>query len=90
MCKEGELKSTRALYHNIGKYIALNTISEQQEREIIQGAMEVRAIRILETIREMLEDDTHSAPECLARINALTMLFFQELEVKIDRHSELD
>lgn len=79
-----------ALYHSIGKYIVLDTISERQERKIIQKAMELRAVRTLEDIRCVLEDKTLDDPECFYRIDALVMLYFRELEINIDRHNELE
>ncbi|MCI9243590.1 MAG: hypothetical protein HFF43_09425 [Lawsonibacter sp.] len=52
--------------------------------------MESRAVRTLEAIRCILENDKFSDPECFERIDSLVMLFFKELDVKINRHNELD
>ena len=52
--------------------------------------MESRAVRTLGAIRCILENDKFSGPECFERIDSLVMLFFKELDVKINRHNELD
>lgn len=57
---------------------------------VLQSAMESRAVQTLEAIRCILENDKFSDPECFERIDSLVMLFFKELDVKINRHNELD
>ena len=52
--------------------------------------MESRAVRTLEAIRCILENDKFSDPECFERIDSLLLQFFKELDVKINRHNELD
>lgn len=57
---------------------------------VIERAMESRAIRTLESIRRILEDNSYSDTECFEIIDTLVMQFFEELEIKIDRHRECD
>lgn len=57
---------------------------------VIEKAMESRAIRTLEAIRQILEDKSYSDPECFELVDTLVMLYFRELEIQIDRHNELD
>lgn len=79
-----------ALYHATEKYIALGTVSSEQRERIIQQTMENLAVQTLEAIRGVLEDQSYDDPECFERVDALVMLFFQKLEVNIDRHNELE
>lgn len=57
---------------------------------VIEKAMESRAIRTLEAIRWVLENDQFDDPECFERVDALVMTFFRELEINVNRHNELD
>lgn len=56
---------------------------------VIEQAMESRAIRTLEAIRRVLEDDSYDDPECFERVDALVTLYFRELEIRINRHNEV-
>lgn len=55
---------------------------------VLENAMESRAIRTLEAIRQVLEDDRYDDSECYERVDALVMLFYRELGIRIDRHEE--
>ena len=90
MSEERGYNVPSALYHITAKYIALDTINAEKKQEIIQNVRESRAVRTLEAIRCILENDKFSDPECFERIDSLVMLFFKELDVKINRHNELD
>lgn len=57
---------------------------------VIESAMTNRAVQTLETIRVILENKRLTDQQCGERIDQLIELFFQELNVKIDRHSEYD
>ena len=80
----------KALYETAGQYIDLKAVSAQQQQNIIQQTMEKLAIQTLEAIRSVLEDRSCDDPECFERVDALVKLFFQKLEVNIDRHNELE
>ena len=80
----------KALYETAGKYIDLKAVRAQQQQNIIQQTMEKLAIQTLEAIRSVLEDRSCDDPECFERVDALVKLFFQKLEVNIDRHNELE
>lgn len=56
----------------------------------IEKAMERKAISTLEKIRCILNDDTLNDTDCFYKIDELIMLFFRELEVRTNRHWELD
>ena len=78
-----------ALYHaTLGKLV-LDYI-QREDGAAIQKAMESQAVRILESIRLILEDDTLSDAECYYKIDALVGLFFRELEISTRRHWEAD
>lgn len=55
---------------------------------VIENAMESRAIRTLEAIRQVLEDDSYGDPECVQQVDDLIQLFFQELDIKIERQKD--
>ncbi|MCI8304744.1 MAG: hypothetical protein HFF52_08965 [Lawsonibacter sp.] len=90
MSDERDYHVPSALYHFTAKYIAMDTINEEKKQEIIQNIMESKAVRTLEAIRCILEDDRYSDPECFEIVDALITLYFRELEVKINRHTEPD
>lgn len=76
-----------ALYHaELGRMIS--TYVGRIHPAVIEKAMENRAIRTLETIRQILEDDRYDDPECFRQVDALITLFFHELEVQIGRHGQ--
>ena len=78
-----------ALYQAAVGEMVLNYI-EKKDSAAIEKAMESRAIRTLEAMRLILEDDRYTDPECFEVIDTLVMQFFKELEIKVDRHSEYD
>lgn len=57
---------------------------------VLQHAIESRAVQTLEAIRCILDNGTLDDPECFKRIDRLIGLFYQELDIKINRHNELD
>ncbi len=77
------------LYHEVMGQMMLDYV-EHIHPTVIEKAMENRAIRTLEAIRRILEDDSYNDPECFERIDALVMLYFRELNIKADRHNELE
>lgn len=78
-----------ALYHASLGQMVLDYV-ERIHPTVIENAMESRAVRTLEAIRRVLEDDSLDDPECFERVDALVMLYFRELEIKINRHNELE
>ncbi len=52
---------------------------------VISQAVESQAVQTLEAIRCVLENDRLSDPECVRRVENLVRLFFQELDIKIER-----
>ena len=52
---------------------------------VISQAVESQAVHTLEAIRCVLENDRLSDPECVRRVENLVRLFFQELDIKIER-----
>ncbi len=50
-------------------------------------ALENRAVQTLEAIRCILENNRLSDPECVQRVDGLIRLFYQELDIKIERQS---
>lgn len=58
---------------------------ERLHPEVIFQAVESQAVQTLEAIRCILENDRLSDPECVQRVENLIRLFFQELDIKIER-----
>ena len=58
---------------------------ERLHPEVIFQAVESQAVQTLEAIRCILENDRLSDPECVQRVENLVRLFFQELDIKIER-----
>lgn len=78
-----------ALYHApLGKLVV--DYIGQIHPTVIEEAMESRSVRTLEAIRQILQDNRYTDPECFEVIDELVIQFFQDLEVRFDRHSELD
>lgn len=88
MKEEKDIISTALYQAEVGKMV-LDYVGRLHPT-IIQDAMERRAVRTLEAIRAVLEDGTRGGPECLEQVGALIALYHQELNVKIDRRSELE
>ena len=57
---------------------------------VISQAVESQAVQTLEAIRCILENDRLSDPECVQRVENLVRLFFQELDIKIERAGRPD
>ena len=73
-----------ALYHAaVGKMVLDHM--ERVHPSVISSAVESRAVQTLEAIRCVLENDRLTDPECVQRVENLIRLFFQELDIKIDR-----
>lgn len=76
-----------ALYHaTLGKMVL--DYMGRMHPAVIQQAIESRAVQTLEAIRFIMENKRLDDQQCCERIDQLITLFFQELEVKVDRHSE--
>lgn len=58
---------------------------ERLHPAVISQAVESQAVQTLEAIRCILENDRLSDPECVQRVENLVRLFFQELDIKIER-----
>lgn len=89
MRSPNEPDTPTALYRTAVGKMGLEHI-EQVHPTVISQAVENRAVQTLEAIRCILENDRLSDPECVQRVEKLTRLFFQELGVKIERHSGPD
>lgn len=78
-----------ALYHAaVGKMVLEHM--ERVHPTVISQAVENRAVQTLEAIRCILENNRLSDPECIQRVEDLVRLFYQELNIKIDRHGGPD
>ena len=55
---------------------------------VIQRTIESRAVQTLEGIRFIMENKRLNDQQCCEQIDQLIALFFQELEIKINRHNE--
>ena len=58
---------------------------ERLHPAVISQAVESQAVQTLEAIRCILENDRLNDPECVQRVENLVRLFFQELDIKIER-----
>ena len=63
---------------------------ERLHPAVIAQAVESQAVQTLEAIRCILENDRLSDPECVQRVEKLVQLFYQELNVKIERQGGSD
>ena len=63
---------------------------ERLHPAVIAQAVESQAVQTLEAIRCILENDRLSDPECVQRVENLVRLFFQELDIKIERAGRPD
>ena len=78
-----------ALYHAaVGKMVLDHM--ERLHPSVISSAVESRAVQTLEAIRCILENNRLSDPECVQRVDGLIRLFYQELDIKIERQSGTD
>lgn len=78
-----------ALYHaTLGKMVL--DYMGRAHPAVIQQAVESRAVQTLEAIRFIMENKRLDDQQCCERIDQLITLFFQELEVKIDRHTKTE
>lgn len=58
---------------------------ERLHPAVIAQAVESQAVQTLEAIRCVLENGRLNDEECCERVEKLVRLFFQELEIPIDR-----
>ena len=63
---------------------------ERLHPAVISQAVESQAVQTLDAIRCILENDRLSDPECVQRVENLVRLFFQELDIKIERAGRPD
>lgn len=63
---------------------------ERLHPAVIAQAVESQAVQTLEAIRCILENGRLSDPECVQRVENLVRLFFQELNIKIERAGRPD
>lgn len=75
-------------YAAVGKLVLEHI--DRMHPTVISQAVENRAVQTLEAIRCVLENGRLNDLECCERVENLVRLFFQELDVKIDRHNELE
>ena len=73
-------------YAAVGRLMAEHI--ERMHPAVISQAVESKAVQTLEAIRCVLENDRLDDQDCYKRIDNLVQLFFQELEIRIDRHGE--
>lgn len=78
-----------ALYHaSLGRTV-LDYI-KREDGQVIRQAMECRAAGVVEQIFRILEDEELEDPDCLLKIDAIIRLYFNELELRCDRHIEME
>ena len=75
-------------YAAVGKLILSHM--ERTHPTVISQAVESKAVQTLEAIRCILENDRLTDPECVQRVEKLVQLFYQELNVKIERQGGSD
>ena len=75
-------------YAAVGRLMAEHI--ERMHPAVISQAVESKAVQTLEAIRCILENDRLSDPECVQRVENLVRLFFQELDIKIERAGRPD
>ena len=89
MRSPSERDTPTALYHAVVGRMVLEHM-ERVHPTVISQAVETRAVQTLEAIRCILENNRLSDPECVQRVDGLIRLFYQELDIKIERQSGSD
>ncbi|MCI9170810.1 MAG: hypothetical protein HFF42_07770 [Lawsonibacter sp.] len=89
MRSPSERDTPTALYHAVVGRMVLEHM-ERVHPTVISQAVENRAVQTLEAIRCILENNRLSDPECVQRVDGLIRLFYQELDIKIERQSGSD
>ncbi len=89
MRSPSERDTPTALYHAVVGRMVLEHM-ERVHPTVISQAVENRAVQTLEAIRCILENNRLSDPECVQRVDGLIRLFYQELDIKIERQSGTD
>ena len=89
MRSPSERDTPPALYHAVVGRMVLEHM-ERVHPTVISQAVENRAVQTLEAIRCILENNRLSDPECVQRVDGLIRLFYQELDIKIERQSGSD
>ena len=89
MRSPSERDTPTALYHAVVGRMVLEHM-ERVDPTVISQAVENRAVQTLEAIRCILENNRLSDPECVQRVDGLIRLFYQELDIKIERQSGSD
>ena len=84
MRSPSERDTPTALYHAVVGRMVL----EHMER--VHPTVISQAVENLEAIRCILENNRLSDPECVQRVDGLIRLFYQELDIKIERQSGTD
>lgn len=79
---------TALCYAAVGKMVLEHM--ERVHPAVISAAVESRAVQTLEAIRCVLENGRLNNEECCERVEQLIRLFFQELNVKIERQGGPD
>ena len=88
MLEDGNHVPTALYQAVVGKMVLEHM--ERVHPTVISQAIENRAVQTLEAIRCVLENNRLSDPECVQRVEELIRLFFQELDIKIDRQPGQD
>lgn len=89
MRSPNEPDTPTALYHAVVGKLVLEHM-ERVHPAVISQAVENRVVQTLEAIRCVLENDRLSDPECVQRVENLIRLFYQELDIKIERQRDPD
>lgn len=89
MRSPSERDTPTALYHAVVGRMVLEHM-ERVHPTVISQAVENRAVQTLEAIRCILENNRLSDQECVQRVDGLIRLFYQELDIKIERQSGSD
>lgn len=89
MRSPSERDTPTAPYHAVVGRMVLEHM-ERVHPTVISQAVENRAVQTLEAIRCILENNRLSDPECVQRVDGLIRLFYQELDIKIERQSGTD
>lgn len=87
MRSPNEPDTPMALYHAVVGRMVLEHM-ERVHPMVISQAVENRAVQTLEAIRCVLENDRLTDPECVQLVENLIRLFFQELDIKIERQKD--
>ena len=88
-CFESDYLVPEAIFHcNLGRQLAEYT--KRLDWGDFMDGMGIYAVRILDRIYNVIEDDSLTDPECFEKIERIIRIFYEELDLSTKRHNEYE